>query len=95
MTYLIIFATIQSNIQQFCLEEWHFIQAFCFRFSVKFSGAKSSTFNTTESGSRAGPGRSINMAVKSFTVSGLSLAEYLDFQEVGEGNCTVTGGKKM
>lgn len=61
----------------------------------KFREGKSSTFNTTEPGSRAGPGRSINMAVNSFTVSGLSSVEFLDFQEVGEGNYAVTGGKKM
>lgn len=62
---------------------------------LKFRGGKSSTLNTTEPGSRAGPGRSINMAVNSFTVSGLSSVEFLDFQEVGEGNYAVTGGKKM
>lgn len=51
--------------------------------------------NTTEPGSRAGPGRSINMAVNSFTVSGLSSVEFLDFQEVEQGNYAVTGVKKM
>lgn len=87
---------MQRDIELFRFEYRYFIQDFCFRyFLVKFSGGKSSTFNTTESGSRAGPGRSINMAVNSFTVSGLSLGEYLEFEEVGEGNYTVTGGKEM
>lgn len=51
--------------------------------------------NATEPGSRVGPGDSINMAVKSLTGSGFSSVESLDFQEVGQGNYTVTGGKKM
>lgn len=66
-----------------------------FSYLSKSDGGKSSIFSPTEPGSRAGPGSAINMAVKSLTASGLSLAQSLAFQEVGGGNYTVTGGKKM
>lgn len=76
------------------IESGHFVPKFCISIFVSLV-EESSICNTTEPGSRAGPGSSINMAVKSLTVSGLSLADCLNFQEVGEGNYAVTGGKKM